>query len=86
MKDSPLEFPGHHPVKAVGLHTPEFKEQMIAVVHQEVGEPAVMEIRERLSKDHRYLSLTITVHVANRDQLDAIYRNMHATGLLMFAL
>lgn len=86
MQDSPLEFPGHHPVKAVGLHTAEFKTRMLDVVHREAGTPAVLEVRERLSKDQRYLSLTITVHVADRAQLDRIYREMHATGLLLFAL
>jgi hypothetical protein len=81
-----LEFPGAHPVKAMGRHTPEFKPRMLEVIHSEVGQESVIEIQEKMSRDQKYVSLTITIHIQSREHLDRIYRQMHATGLLIFAL
>ncbi len=92
MSDTPstppslLEFPGAHPVKAMGRHTDEFRVRMLEVIHAEVGAESVIEIQERMSRDRTYVSLTITVHIQSREHLDRIYRQMHATGLLIFAL
>ncbi len=81
-----LEFPGAHPVKAMGRHTPEFRLRMLEVIHDELGQESIIDIQERMSRDQSYISLTITVHIQSREHLDRIYRQMHATGLLIFAL
>jgi uncharacterized protein len=86
MDESPLEFPGHHPVTVMGRDTPEFRAHTYAVVLAQVGplEPAL--IAERSSRDGTYLSITYTVPAESREQLDALYRALHATGLVLFAL
>jgi hypothetical protein len=86
MEASPLEFPREHPVKALGKHTPDFRQQMLAAIHAEAGEAAVVSTEERLSRDGHYLSLTVTVRIETREHLDRVYRRLHDTGLLLFAL
>ena len=87
MDDSPLEFPCDYAIKVVGRHAPEFRAQMLAVLAAETGAaPADDRIAERLSRDGHFVSLTCTVRVASRAQLDHIYRQLHATGLVLYAL
>ena len=87
MDASPLEFPCDYAVKVMGRHTPEFRAQMLAVLAAATGEaPADERVAERLSRDGHFVSLTCTVRVADRAQLDHIYRRLHATGLVLYAL
>jgi putative lipoic acid-binding regulatory protein len=81
-----LQFPDHHPIKAVGRHSGEFKQRMVQCVMDELGTDVAIEISEKLSRDGSFISLTLTVWVESRDQLDHIYQRLHATGLLLFAL
>jgi uncharacterized protein len=85
MKPSSLEFPCDYPVKVMGRHTPEFRTRMLAVLAHETG-VAASAVAERLSRDGNYLSLTCTVRVDSRAELDALYRALHATGLVLIAL
>jgi len=80
-----LEFPCAYPLKLIGRRTPEFPERMLAIIQRRpgrlAGEPA-----ERLSRDGTFLSLAVTVNVETRAELDALFRELHATGLVLFAL
>ena len=86
MDPSPLEFPADHPVNVIGRHAPEFRERVRAVLAAELGAAATIVIEERRSRDGSYLSLTCTVRVESRPQLERLYRELHATGLVLFAL
>ncbi len=84
MADSPLEFPGDHPVKVMGRNTPEFRAQVLAVLAG--GATPAPAVAERISRDGGFVSLTVVVRVASRDELDALYRRLHATGLVLYSL
>jgi uncharacterized protein len=86
MVDSPLEFPGDHAVKVMGRNTPEFRAQVRAVLAESAGESPAPRLEERLSRDGSFVSLTCTVQVASREDLDDLYRRLHATGLVLYAL
>lgn len=68
----------------MGRHTPEFKPAMLAALGDESD--AAVEVAERLSRDGSYLSLTFTLKISSREELDRIYRRLHATGLVLYAL
>ena len=83
--DGPIEFPCDYQVKLIGRHTPEFREQVRAIIARfPPHEPAKDE--ERISRDANFLSLTCHVHVTSRSELDALYRELHATGHVLYAL
>jgi putative lipoic acid-binding regulatory protein len=85
--NTPLEFPGDHPLKVVGKATPEFRARMLQIVALHGGgtiEPS--RVTEKLSRDGTYVSLTCVVRAESREHLDRIYREMHATGLVLYAL
>jgi len=85
MRSSPLEFPCDYPIKVMGRHTPEFRTRMLEVLERQPSS-TVSSVPERLSRDGNYLSLTCTVRVDSRERLDSLYRELHATGLVLIAL
>jgi uncharacterized protein len=86
MDETPLEFPCDFPVKVMGRHTAEFRTQILAALAAETHGAAAPRIEERLSRDGTFVSLTCTVRVASRDELERIYRRLHATGLVLYSL
>ncbi len=86
MPDSPLEFPCDYPVKVMGRHSAQFRAAVLAVLAPP-GDPAAdLHIEQRLSRDGTFVSLTCTVRIASRAELDLLYRRLHATGLVLYAL
>ncbi|HUO80160.1 MAG TPA: DUF493 domain-containing protein [Steroidobacteraceae bacterium] len=84
MADSPLEFPCDYPVKVMGRHGPEFRTAVLAALAEAAAPPT--HVAERLSRDGTFVSLTCTVRVGSREQLDQLYRRLHATGLVLYSL
>lgn len=86
MEDSPLTFPCDYPLKVMGAHTEEFRSRMHETVRATLGPDQPLSVSERTSSNGRFLSMTMTVRVGSRDQLDGLYRTLHATGLVLMAL
>ena len=80
-----LEFPCDYALKLMGRNSEEFRAAVRAIVaHQP---PKSLQVdAERISRDGTFLSLTCHVHAASREALDALYRELHATGLVLYAL
>lgn len=83
---TPLEFPCDYPVKVMGRSSPEFRARMLQVVAVHAGPLDAARIAEKPSRDGNYLSLTCTVRAESREMLDRLYRDLHATGLVLYAL
>ena len=86
MDNSPLEFPCDYALKVMGRAGPEFRTRMLAVLEAHVGAIAPDQLLERPSREGRYVALTCTLRAESRAQLDRIYRDLHATGLVLYAL
>ena len=86
MENSPLEFPCDYPLKVMGRHTPEFREKVLAVLAERTGPLHDERVSERASRAGNYVALTCTVRAESRAQLDEMYRALHATGLVLYAL
>jgi len=85
-ENTPLEFPCHFPLKIMGAADGSFKETVITIVKKHIPEVHNDHVTERNSSNNKYLSLTITVHVTSREQLDAIYRELHASEHVLMSL
>ncbi|MCZ8131879.1 MAG: DUF493 domain-containing protein [Steroidobacteraceae bacterium] len=83
---TPLEFPCNYPVKVLGRNSPEFRARMLQVMALHFGPVESVNVTERISRDGNYLSLTCTVRAESREQLDRTYRDLHSTGLVLYAL
>lgn len=84
--NTPLDFPCDYPVKVMGKSSPEFRARMLQVVALHAGPVDPERLSERPSRDGKYLSLTYLVRAESRDHLDRLYRELHATGLVLYAL
>lgn len=85
-EESLIEFPCKFPVKVMGLALPEFHTSMtnIATAH-DVGFDSE-ETTQNISKTGKYVSLTLNIHVKDRPQLDAIYKDFVAHEWVLWAL
>ena len=86
MENSPLEVPCDYPLKVMGRHTPEFREKVLAVLAERNGPVRDELVSERASRAGNYVALTCTVRAESREKLDEMYRALHATGLVLYAL
>jgi putative lipoic acid-binding regulatory protein len=82
--ESLLTFPCDLPIKVFGRNDQSFRDAALTIVRAHYG--ADHRVAEQLSKQGRYLSLTITVHATNREQLDAVYQDLVAREQILMVL
>lgn len=76
--ESALTFPCRFPIKVMGENSEGFVDEIVVLARRHIpdlGEGAVTTTPSRTAK---YLSVTITFTAQNREQLDDLYRAMHA--------
>lgn len=86
--DAPLslmEFPCDFPLKIMGRDTPEFHQIVRALVERHSGPVADDAIQTAVSRNGRFVSITITVSATSKEQLDAIYRDLTAHDDILMA-
>ncbi len=87
MKDeSLLEFPCDFPIKMMGRQSDEFRAVARALVEKHTGPLDDSAIQSALSRNGRFVSITVTVRAKSRQQLDAIYRDVTAHNDVLMAL
>lgn len=70
---SPFDFPCDIPVKVFGRNEEAFREAVLGIVRAYFPEFGHDDLRERSSRQGRYLSITLNVWVESRAQIDALY-------------
>ena len=81
-----LEFPCEFPIKMMGRDTPEFRATVRELVEKHTGPLADDAVQSSLSRNGRFVSVTITVTAQSREQLDNIYRDATAHEDVLMAL
>jgi len=85
-EESLIEFPCDFPLKVMGAAIPEFHQRMIEIAAKHDPRFDADEITMRNSKTGKYTSLTLNIHAKNRPQLDALYEELTACELVLWAL
>ncbi len=85
-EDSLLKFPCDLPIKIFGRNVDGFRATVVDIVSSHCEEPAESYIRERLSRDNGYTSLTITIQAQSREQVDALYQELSDSDDIMMVL
>ncbi len=70
-----LEFPCEFPIKLMGKHTDEFALIVSTLVEKHTGALDDSAIESSLSKNDRFISITITITAQSKQQLDSIYQD-----------
>ncbi len=68
-----IQYPCDFPIKVMGERRDDFAQAVIEAVEPHTGPLQAHQIEMRASKQGRYLSLTLTLRVTSREQLDSIY-------------
>ncbi len=83
---SVLKFPAEFPVKIMGRDTPEFHAAVEAILARHVAPVSELSISRQPSREGRFISLTVTFTARDREQLDALYRELSGHELVLMAL
>ena len=84
--DSPLEFPCEFPVKAMGLAASDFDTLVVEIVRRHVADIGEGSVHARLSRNGKYVSVTVDIVATSRAQLDAIYQELGDHERVVMAL
>jgi putative lipoic acid-binding regulatory protein len=87
MGDDPImSFPCSFPIKLMGRESAGFRQTVRALVEKHTGPLDDAAIEASLSRNGRFVSVTITVVAESREQLDDIYRDATAHDDVIMAL
>jgi len=84
--DSLFKFPCEFPIKAIGRKIDNLDAIVFSIVRRHAPNLSESAIRSRPSKKGNYISLTVTIIAMNREQLDAIYRDLTSCKHIMMVL
>jgi len=85
-EESVIEFPCEFPVKMMGHNSPEFRTTARALIEKHAGILEDSAIKESLSRNERFVSITITVTATSQQQLDDIYQDVSDHEDVLMAL
>lgn len=85
-EQSLIEYPSDFPIKVMGRAHPDFAQTLTGLVLQfDPGfDPSTVEMRP--SKGGNYIGLTFTVCATSREQIDNLYRALHAHPMVTIVL
>ena len=81
-----LELPCEFPIKLMGRDTPSFRNTVRSLVEKHTGRLSDDAIQSSLSRNGRFISITITVNAQSQQQLDDIYRDATDHAEVLMAL
>ena len=85
-EESVIEFPCQFPIKMMGRDTPEFRATARALVEKHAGPVADDAVQTALSRNARFVSVTVTIEAESQEQLDNIYRDVSSHDDVLMAL
>lgn len=81
-----LVFPCDFPIKMMGRETPEFHVTARSLIEKHTGPLDDQAIKSSLSRNGRFVSITVTVSAQSQQQLDDIYRDVSSHEDVLMAL
>lgn len=85
-EQSLIEYPSLFPIKVMGKTHPDFAQTLTELVRQFDPEFDAATVEMRPSKNGSYIGLTFTVKATSRQQLDDLYRALHAHHMVSIVL
>ncbi len=80
-----MNFPCIFPVKVMGANQDDFERLVVEIIQKHATIATEEVVISRLSRNGRFLSLTVRIHAESQEQLDAIYEELssHERVLMM---
>ena len=85
-KDTLLEFPASFPVKVMGRNGAEFRPAIVDIIAGHAEFHRDDDVREQLSANGNFVSVTVTFTATSKEQIDTIYQALtsHELVLMVF--
>lgn len=80
-----LSFPCDFPIKVMGHTADDFDALVVGLVRKHSPDLLEGAVRTRLSRQGKFISITVTVQAQSRAQLDAIYMELTAHERVLMA-
>ncbi|CAA0094559.1 Uncharacterised protein [Zhongshania aliphaticivorans] len=81
-----LEFPCAYPIKVIGVGNQNLRQCVIDIMRVHAGDIDETQITERESSEGRFVSVTVVITATGKPQLDTIFTELKATGLVKMVL
>lgn len=81
-----IEFPCQYPIKVIGTAGEDFAEVICEVVERHAPGVDTTTIDVKDSKNGRFLSLRLVITATGQEQLEALHRDLKATGRVHMVL
>jgi putative lipoic acid-binding regulatory protein len=81
-----MNFPCIFPVKVMGVNSDDFENLVLEIIQKHVSISADEMVTTRLSRNGRFLSVTVHVNAVSQEQLNAIYRELSAHEKVLMML
>lgn len=81
-----LEFPCRFPIKAMGRADTAIEAVVVEILERHAPDFAADAVTTRASSGGKWLAVTATIDATSKQQLDAIYRELSAHELVVYAL
>ena len=85
-EESVIEFPCAFPIKMMGRDTPEFRATARTLVERHTGVVPDAAVQVALSRNGRFVSVTVTIEATSQKQLDDIYTDATNHADVLYAL
>ncbi len=85
-EDTVLEFPCQFPIKAMGKAEDDFDILVVSIIRKHVSDLSESAVKSRLSKEGKFISVTVHVEAHSKKQLDNIYLELTAHEKVLWAL
>ncbi len=81
-----MNFPRVFPVKVMGANQEDFESLIVAIIHKHASVAGKEVISSRVSRNGRFISITVHIKAESQEQLDAIYRELSAHERVLMML
>lgn len=73
-----FDFPTVIPLKVIGRNEQDFEAFVVSLFQKHLEEGDIQKVESRLSREDRYLSVTVSFTASSRVQLNAIYAELQS--------
>ena len=81
-----MNYPAVFPVKVMGANQEDFESLVVSIIQKHASVAAEKVIVSRVSRNGRFVSITVHIQAESQEQLDAIYRELSAHERVLMML
>jgi hypothetical protein len=81
-----IKFPSKFPIKVMGANQDDFEGLVVEIIQKHASLAPEKVVSTRLSRNGRFLSITVHILAESQAQLDAIYRELSAHERVLMML